>query len=256
VRKICFLSVVGALMATVALTASAEPDVPSIQKKNSEKKSNFWNDVVELDRQKDSLNPVMPPTDEQIEVKIHGNNLAPDRAFFDELTTILRNQSDFRSFKNFVAEDHTVGRIDLNGDGTNELIVSSTEEGWCGTARECTVFVYYYVDKKWRYVGNITSIYGFTAYFEKKRHHGWRVFNYVKKVSGEITDGYPDGITEISWSKCWTTPDEIRAYYKKNNLTFTDDGPIKASDYELGRIIDPNIGGYLNLSGKEPCWKK
>lgn len=254
--KTYLLWIVVVFMTSTIPNAYAEQTRSPAQEIDSENKSNFWNDVIALDRQEDSLNPIKPPTNEQIEVEIHGNNLDPDRAFFDELTAILRNQSDFKSFKNFVAEDHTVGRIDLNGDGTNELIVYSTQEGWCGTARECVVFIYHYVEKKWRYVGNITSIYGFRAYFEKKRHNGWRIFNYRKKVSGESADGYPDGISEISWSKCWTTPDEIRAYYKKNNLTFSDDGPIKASDYELGRIIDPNIGGYLNLSNEKACWEK
>lgn len=252
-RKTHFSLIVAAIMAVTTCVLAADP----IDKKNDPDDNRSFNDAMADILQRESKEPAYVPTPDQIEVQIN-ESLEPDRVFFDELTAQLQSHSELRTMRKIFAENHSVGRIDLNGDGKKELVVYSSQEGLCGSAPECTVFIYHHDGQRWRYVGDINSIHGSVAYFEQTQHNGWRTYKSSFQPSAEPLDGYPDIYSkeDLSWSVCWTTPEEINTYYKKNNLTFDDDGPIKSSGYGLGRIIDPSIGGYLNLSGNELCWEK
>lgn len=252
-RKTYFSLIVAAIMAVTTCVIAADP----IDKKDDPDDNRSFNDAMADMLQRESKEPAYVPTPDQIEVQIKYNNLDPDRVFFDELTAQLQSHSELRTMRKFFAEDHVVGRIDLNGDGKKELVVYSSQEGLCGSAPACDVFIYHHDGEQWHYVGDITSIHGNVTYFEKRQHNGWRTYKYSFQPSAEPLDGYPDIISkeDLSWSVCWTTPEEINAYYKKNNLTFDDDGPIKSSDFGMGRKINPSIGGYLNISGKKWCWE-
>jgi len=229
--KSLLLLTVAVFVTVTVMTAKADETGARDNGNRNDQNLSFWDDLTKLDM----ADPAYVPSPDQIEVPIKYNNLDPNRGFFEQLAARVRKEA---FLEGFVAEDNYVGRIDLNGDGRDELIVHFFSTYFCGTHPDCEVSVYHNDGSQWHYIGEALSYRGQIAQFDKRKHNGWNV------------------IKTSDWTKCWVTPEEIRAYYKKINKTFDDYGPIKMSDNGIGQKIDPNFGGYLFLPGQEPCYEE
>ena len=229
-RKLFWLTVVAVI--TVSTNAVATDPVEQVAPPNVGQE--FLDKMADAIRRENN-DPSYVHTPDEIEVRIEFNNLDPDRSFLEELAArvLLTTPID-----DFHVDRIAVGRVDLNGDGQDELIVYFNSTYFCGSAPECDVSIYHNDGEQWRYVGEITSINGNVAYFRDKRHNGWLAFQYSES------------------NTCWLTPSEIQDFYKKANKQFDEYGPIVSSASSMGQQIDPEFGGYLYLPDKEPCWAK
>lgn len=233
-KKTYLLKTVAAILVVTAFAIQQNLVFAQQQATPSDANENFL-DAIAKAVQNDRTTPLYTPKSDDLHVEISRSNTPPDQALLEELVRLVRSTT---GDSGFVAEQISVGQIDLNGDGRDEIITYFSSSYFCGTAPECDVSIYHHDGTAWHFVGSVRSIYGNDIYFQATKHNGWHAYQYD------------------DWSLCWHTPEEIRKHYRKAKLKLDDYGPLEMSDNDLGQKIDPNFGGYIYIQQNEPCWKQ